>query len=98
MYRRVSRVVVLAGFGLTATLVAQKPVAIAPVSLPPELNRVLRDYEKAWQAKDGKALALLFADDGLVLSSGRPLVQGREAIERQYSAMAGGELHLQAFT
>lgn len=65
------------------------------VDLPPELDRVLRDYETAWQAKDPAALAALFTGDGFVLSSGRPPVRGREAIEERYRD-SGGPLALRA--
>jgi hypothetical protein len=42
------------------------------VTLPPELDRVLRDYEKAWQARDAAGLAALFAEDN---SNRRPSAQ-----------------------
>jgi len=64
-------------------------------SLPPELDRVLRDYEGAWGAKDARALAELFAEDGFVLSDGSPPVRGREAIRAAYSN-AGGPLWLRS--
>ena len=65
------------------------------VNLPPELARVLSDYESSWQARDPKKLAMLFAEDGFVLSIGHPPVRGRAAIEKQY-ATAGGPLALRA--
>jgi len=64
-------------------------------SLSPELDRVLRDYERAWRAKDASALADLFADDGFVLSDGSPPAKGRVAIRKAY-ANAGGPLWLRA--
>ena len=64
-------------------------------TLPPELDRVLRDYERAWRAKDPSALAALFAEDGFVLSNGKPPVRGREAIRAAYTG-AGGALVLRA--
>jgi ketosteroid isomerase-like protein/uncharacterized protein YciI len=64
--------------------------------LPPALARVLTDYEAAWKAKDAAALAALFAEDGFVLSNGRPLVRGRGAIQKHYEG-AGGPLALHAF-
>ena len=66
------------------------------VALPPELARVLTDYEKAWRSHDGAALTALFAEDGFVLSNGAPAVHGRGAIEKAY-AHAGGDLVLHAF-
>ncbi len=65
------------------------------VILPPELARVLSDYEAAWQARDAAALAGLFAEDGFVLASGRPPVRGRASIEKAYTG-AGGPLVLRA--
>src|SRR5712692_196215 len=78
---------------------AQQPAAavtsLPSVTLPPELDRVLRDYERAWQAHDPAALAELFDEDGFVLASTRPPVRGRAAIREAY-AKAGGPLALRA--
>jgi ketosteroid isomerase-like protein len=65
------------------------------ITLPPELARVLTDYEAAWQRKDARALAALFAEDGFVLSSGVPPVRGRANIEKHYDGQ-GGALSLRA--
>jgi uncharacterized protein (TIGR02246 family) len=86
--------------GLTLLLLLLVPAvfaspAPAEVALPPELARVLRDYEAAWQKSDAKALASLFAEDGFVLSPGQPPVQGREAIAAAYQGR-GGDLSLRA--
>jgi ketosteroid isomerase-like protein len=80
---------------------AQAPAAPIPtpqpsVTLPPDLARVLTDYETAWRAKDAAALARLFAEDGFVLAGGRPPVRGRAAIEKHYTGQ-GGPLALRAF-
>jgi ketosteroid isomerase-like protein len=80
------------GLMLTSVLLVQEPT----VELPRELDRVLTDYEKAWSARDAKALAALFAEDGFVLPSGRPPVKGRAAIESHYQGQ-GGPLSLRAF-
>lgn len=66
------------------------------VQLPPALDRVLRDYERAWRARDAAALAALFAEDGFVLQSGRPPIRGRPAIEAVYAGQGGGMLRLRA--
>src|SRR5688500_1476418 len=69
---------------------APAPAAPAPadtlpfVTLPPSLDRVLRDYERGWRARDAAALAALFTDDGFVLSGGRPPARGRDAIRARY--------------
>ncbi|HSS19770.1 MAG TPA: nuclear transport factor 2 family protein [Pyrinomonadaceae bacterium] len=78
----------------------EEPVAnAAPVepsiALPPELARVLADYEAGWKAGNGAALAKLFAEDGYVLTPGAAPVKGRAAIEKQYSG-GGGPLSLRA--
>lgn len=85
---------------VTATATAQDrddpPSAVMPsVQLPPALDRVLRDYERAWGRRDAAALAALFTADGFVLSPGRPPVRGRAAIEGRYRE-SGGALALRA--
>ena len=89
----------------TAPARAQQPAAppAAPpadstpsVTLPPALDRVLRDYERAWTARDAAGLSALFAEDGFVLQLGRPPVRGRAGIRAAYAG-AGGPLRLRAF-
>jgi ketosteroid isomerase-like protein len=81
---------------LLASIAASDEVKPLPsVQLPPELDRVLRDYETAWRAHDPEALAVIFAEDGFVLSSTKPPVRGRAAIREAY-AHAGGPLALRA--
>ncbi len=74
---------------------APVPAPLPSVTLPPELARVLTDYEAAWRGKDASALARLFAEDGFVLQRNKPPVRGREAIEKAYAG-AGGQLALRA--
>ncbi|MGH8214473.1 MAG: YybH family protein [Rhodanobacteraceae bacterium] len=66
------------------------------VALPPQLDRVLRDYERAWRAGDVEDLASLFAEDGFVLQSNRPPIRGRSAIQQAYEGQGGGPLRLRA--
>ena len=66
------------------------------VELPPELARVLTDYEAGWKSGDAAALANLFAEDGFVLSNGGPPVKGRAAIQKLYTRN-GSPLSLRAF-
>ena len=66
------------------------------IVLPPELARVLTDYEAGWKAGDAAALARLFTEDGFVLSPGKPPVRGRAAIQKLYTAK-GSPLSLRAF-
>lgn len=65
------------------------------VTLPPALDRVLRDYEKAWSSRSAAGLAELFAEDGFVLQPGRPPARGRKNIQERYEGR-GGPLSLRA--
>lgn len=75
---------------------AEPPAPMPSVQLPPELDRVLRDYEKQWQARSAPGLAALFVEDGFVLQGGKLPVRGRAAIEEAYRT-GGGPLALRAF-
>jgi len=78
---------------VTAAQDAASP--LRSVELPPALDRVLRDYERAWATGDPAGLAGLFTEDGFVLSNGAEPIRGRDAIRRTY-ANAGGPLKLRA--
>lgn len=71
-------------------------VELPDATLPPELERVLRDYERAWRAGDAKALAALFAEDGFVLQGNHPPVRGRTAIQAAYVGQGEAPLRLRA--
>jgi ketosteroid isomerase-like protein len=60
------------------------------VTLPPALDRVLRDYEQEWRRGDAAALAQLFTPDGFALPSRKPAAKGREAIRAAYQGSGGG--------
>ncbi len=64
------------------------------VTLPGEVDQVLKDYEKAWIAKDTAALAKLFTSDGMALPSGQMPAQGEESIRKSYSQSVGSPLNL----
>ncbi|NND72013.1 MAG: nuclear transport factor 2 family protein [Rhodothermales bacterium] len=64
------------------------------IDLPDELDRVLRDYEVAWEAGDSTGLAALFTPDGFV-SSRFGWIRGTDAIVGKY-ANAGGDLRLRS--
>lgn len=83
---------------LSSPAVAQQDTAVTrlpSVSMPRELERVLRDYEQAWSTGDAAGLASLFTEDGFVMSNGRLPVRGRDGIETRYRG-AGGDLRLRA--
>lgn len=65
------------------------------IALPPELARVLTDYEEAWKNRNPAGLARLFSEDGFVLPGGRPPIRGRKAIGQYYTGH-GGILSLRA--
>jgi ketosteroid isomerase-like protein len=95
---RIIRLLMLFAVAAAPTVARAQDTPAPPlpsVALPPELDRVLRDYERAWAAGDEAALAALFADDGFVLANGRPPVRGRDAIRQAYAG-AGGPLSLSA--
>jgi ketosteroid isomerase-like protein len=66
------------------------------VSVPPEVDRLLRDYERAWAANDAGALAALFAPDGFALPGGQPPARGLDAIRKAYSHGGGMPTTLRA--
>jgi len=96
MDKRITAVAVM--LWISALSGGQEPAAAQEpsVKLPPELARVLTDYEAGWRAGDGPTLARLFDEDGLVLPNGGPPVRGRAALQRYYKG-PGGPLVLRAF-
>ena len=66
------------------------------IALPPDLDRVLRDYERAWRGGDAKGIASLFTEDGVLLQNNRPPIRGRAAIQAIYEGERGGPLRLRA--
>lgn len=80
---------------LPAVAIQRGPSSLPSLGLPPDLERVLRDYETAWQARDGDALSLLFADNQVVMPNACAPVMGRAAVAACYRG-AGGGLSLRA--
>jgi len=73
----------------------QSPADAWPsVVLPSALDRVLRDYERAWRVGDVQALVALFTADGFVLQPERLPVRGHAALAEVYRGMGGGPLRL----
>lgn len=100
MSRVWTAVVMVSALGVPAAS-AQQPGSAAvdstpaAVTLPPDLARVLRDYEAAWRDGDGQRLAALFTDDGLAIQNGSPFARGRAAIAGKITG-PGGALQLTA--
>jgi hypothetical protein len=82
--------------GAQATPSAPAP-QLPSVTLPPALDRVLRDYESAWRAGDHNRLSQLFTEDGFILPSGVPPIRGRAGIAAHYQGQSG-PLHLRALS
>jgi hypothetical protein len=74
---------------------ASPPAQLPSIALPPDLDRVLRDYEVAWRASDASGLAQLFADGRVVMTNSGRAVLGRDAVRQAY-ARGGGPLLLRA--
>jgi ketosteroid isomerase-like protein len=70
------------------------PPPLPSITLPPQLDRVLRDYERHWRAGDEQALATLFTADGFVPRSGG-WVRGSDGIRQTYENFSG-DLRLRA--
>jgi ketosteroid isomerase-like protein len=98
MTSRVLLAALIIDLGIAASAAAQDqaPPPLPSVQLPAPLERVLRDYEAKWKAKDGGGLAELFTEDGFVMSADQLPIRGRAAIEERYARVAGGDLRLRA--
>ena len=73
---RLAMVFLLVSLGAPRGATAQLP----SVTLPQELDRVLRDYEREWKAGSASGLVALFVEDGFVLQPGRPPVRGHAGL------------------
>jgi hypothetical protein len=70
------------------------PAPLPTVDLPPQLGRVLRDYEQHWKGGSSEALAALFTDDGLVARRGG-WIRGQAAL-REALGGTSSDLRLRA--
>lgn len=98
MYRSVVCLLAVGVIAIRPTVTQAQAPGTGPlpsISLPPALDRVLRDYERAWRASNADSLAALFTADGFTLSSNQPMRRGRAAIREGY-ATGGGPLALRA--
>ncbi|WP_460970483.1 YybH family protein [Spirosoma migulaei] len=97
--------VILCLFCLAMKSMAQQPKTAFPptdalpsVTLPPDVDRVLRDYEREWQANNTEKLVSLFTPDGFVMQPNRPAIQGHKNLQLAYSRSAGSPLSLRALS
>jgi ketosteroid isomerase-like protein len=91
------RSIALAALLLASTSLTFSQTTLPSVQLPGNLQRVLTDYEDAWQKKDAVALSKLFAENAYVLPSGSLPMRGRDAVQKHYTG-AGGPLSLRAIS
>ena len=62
---------------------------LPPVTLPDDLERVLREYARASAARDTSALAALFTADGFLLAPGAPPVRGQPSLGQALAPRTG---------
>lgn len=102
--RIVAAIVAVGMFGAVGSVNAQTSPTVAhqisgdapqaSVVLPVHLDRILRDYERLWEAGDEDGLAALFVEDGLIVRNGI-WIRGRSSIRAAY-VDASGPLRLRA--
>ena len=64
------------------------PAPLPSITLPPELARVLTDYETQWRF-GGDSLTKLFAEDAILTVGGKPPARGHAAIRAHYAGPKG---------
>lgn len=70
------------------------PASLPTIELPPQLDRVLREYEQHWRAGNAEELVALFTEDGFVARRGG-WIRGREGL-RQSLQGTSSDLRLRA--
>lgn len=66
----------------------EAPIPLPSIALPPELARVLTDYETQWR-HGGDSLVKLFTEDAILTVGGKPPVRGRAALAAHYAGPKG---------
>ena len=66
----------------------EPPAPLASINLPPELQRVLTDYETQWRF-GGDSLMKLFTEDAILTVGGKPPARGRAAIGAHFAGPKG---------
>jgi predicted TIM-barrel fold metal-dependent hydrolase len=70
-------------------------VRLPPVELPPALDRVMKDFERHWHARDEAAFASLFTETG-IMQFGDAWRRGRAAIRVSQLDSKGADIRLWA--
>ena len=74
------------------------PDSLHSITLPAEMDRVLRDYERAWQSKNTEELVKLFTVDGFVLQPRHGPARGKNNLMQAYRNSGGAPLYLRALS
>ena len=72
------KVAVVIGIGALALIVAG---VHTQGKTDPTLDKLAREFEAAFNARDAKKVAALYAEDAVAMPPNRPMVKGRAAIE-----------------
>ena len=92
-----SRILTIGFLVFILSLLSQEKItAQDAIDLPADLQEVLDNYSKYWEAKDASQLAALFTEDGQILRPGHTRTTGRSEIEEAYKN-SGGPLYLRAY-
>ena len=75
---------------LAAVLVLSSFVFARQASVDPEIQKIAQAYEQAWAKGDAKALAALYAENGVRAGSDGQVYTGRAAIEQGFVKLFGG--------
>ena len=86
--RTISLLLALAMSAVTVQAQTADPAPLPSVTLPPELARVLTDYETQWR-HGGDSLVKLFTEDAILTVGGKPPARGRAAIGAHFAGPKG---------
>lgn len=79
------------GFALVSPVVVADAVAGQAAGAPdPVVVATAEAFTKAVAAKDAKAVAALYVDDGIEMPPNRPAIKGKAAIEEYYAKLFNG--------
>src|SRR5690349_7867561 len=86
--RTMSLLLALALSALSLEAQSADPAPLPSITLPPELARVLTDYETQWRF-GGDSLTKLFTEDAVLTVGGKPPMRGRAALAAHYAGPKG---------
>ena len=86
--RTMSLLLALALSAVSLEAQSPDPAPLPSITLPPELARVLTDYETQWRF-GGDSLTKLFTEDAVLTVGGKPPMRGRAALAAHYAGPKG---------